>query len=130
MRPAAGISGAPDPIWRPSAPVLSRSWVTAFRPWLASARDLRFDDYPQLRARYIDRMEDFWSSIWDYFGIQARIPQSRVLDDATMPHARWFPGATLNYVDHILRAGSGEAAAVISPTKPERRLCCRGPVTP
>ncbi len=43
-------------------------------------------------------------------------PYETVLADAAMPGARWFPGATLNYAEHALRAGepgsprAGEAA--------------------
>ncbi|MFD7512913.1 acetoacetate--CoA ligase, partial [Streptomyces sp. NPDC059853] len=50
-------------------------------------------------------LEGFWAAVWEYFDIDATTEYERVLAEETMPGARWFPGATLNYAEHALRAG-------------------------
>ena len=67
----------------------------------------------------MERHRGFWRAIWDYFGIESTSTVTRVLGKRTMPGAEWFPGARLNYAQHILRnerAGRGRAAA----TSPSR----------
>ena len=36
-------------------------------------------------------------------GIEASVPPTAVLGRRTMPGAEWFPGARLNYAQHVLR---------------------------
>lgn len=78
--------------------------------WLASERGLRFAGYDDAWRWSVDEPGPFWQSIWDHFGVRAGTPPAAALADASMPGARWFPGATLNYADHELalpgRAGS------------------------
>src|SRR5690606_26825638 len=45
-----------------------------------------------------------WQSLWDYFAVIAHTPPKAVLTSRRMPGARWFPGARLNYAEHVLRA--------------------------
>ena len=64
---------------------------------------------PQLRGydalwRWsVTDLEGFWQAVWDYFGIDASAPPTAVLGRRTMPGAEWFPGARLNYAQHVLR---------------------------
>ena len=71
--------------------------------WLASERDLRFDDYDALWRWSVDEPGVFWQSIWDFFEVMAHAQPTTALADPSMPGARWFPGATLNYAEHALR---------------------------
>jgi acetoacetyl-CoA synthetase len=71
--------------------------------WLRESRGLEFTDYAALREWSVTDLAAFWRSIWDYFQIEAYTPPAAVLPDATMPGATWFPGATLNYAEHVLR---------------------------
>ena len=40
--------------------------------------------------------------MWDYFDIRAHAPYERVLGSRALPGAEWFPGARLNYAEHML----------------------------
>jgi acetoacetyl-CoA synthetase len=71
--------------------------------WLRESRGLEFTDYAALWEWSVTDLTAFWRSIWDYFKIEAYTPPTTVLADATMPGATWFPGATLNYAEHVLR---------------------------
>jgi len=103
-----------NPAWRPSAAVLRAAKITAFTDWLAAERGLRFADYDALWRWSVDDLEGFWGAVWDYFAIPSATPRSRVLADARMPGARWFPGVTLNYVDQVFRHVTADRPAVVS----------------
>ena len=92
-------------IWRPSPARIERAQLTAYRRWLEAARGLRFDGYEALWQWSVDALEDFWQSIWDWFGMTSPTPYARVLDRPVMPGARWFEGATLNYTAEVFRNG-------------------------
>jgi acetoacetyl-CoA synthetase len=71
--------------------------------WLERERGLTFVDYPALWEWSTTDLPGFWGAVWDYFQVVAHTPAREVLADAHMPGARWFPGATLNYAEHVLR---------------------------
>jgi acetoacetyl-CoA synthetase len=92
-----------DLLWTPSPERAARANITAFTRWLADTRGLRFDGYDALWRWSVTDLEGFWQAVWDYGGIQSSRPHSRVLGSRAMPGAQWFPGARLNYAQHILR---------------------------
>ena len=65
---------------------------------------IRFEDYEQAWQWSVEHLEEFWQRVWDHFEVIAHDRPSEVLPERTMPRARWFPGATLNYTEHVLRA--------------------------
>jgi acetoacetyl-CoA synthetase len=95
---------AGEVLWRPPADVLDRSRIGDYLRWLASVRGLEFDgDYEALWRWSVDDLSGFWRSIWDYFEVITHEPATDVLADDRMPGATWFPGARLNYSEHVLR---------------------------
>ncbi len=70
-------------------------------------------------------MEDFWQAIWDFFKVSSSAEPECVLVERVMPGARWFPGARLNYAEHVFAsAPAADRTAVIgrSQTRGELRL--------
>ena len=103
-----------DIIWRPSAERIERAQLTAYLRWLEETRGLSFDGYEALWQWSVDALEDFWQSIWDYFGFTSPTPYARVLDRHVMPGAKWFDGATLNYTAEVFRNGArSEGPAIV-----------------
>jgi acetoacetyl-CoA synthetase len=94
---------AGDLLWTPPADARQRSRVGDFMDWLARERGLDFADYPALWDWSTSDLPGFWGAVWDYFQVVSHTPAATVLSDAHMPGARWFPGATLNYAEHVLR---------------------------
>jgi len=100
------------PLWTPSSERIQAAGITRYLRWLETRRGLRFDGYESLWRWSTEQIEEFWASIWDFCGVIAHSPYRRVLDRRTMPGARWFEGATLNYAEHALwRASKPEWAA-------------------
>jgi acetoacetyl-CoA synthetase len=89
-------------LWEPPADVRETSRMGHYMSWLERERGLSFADYKALWEWSVTDLDGFWGSIWDYFQIEA-IGKKTVLADAKMPGAVWFPGATLNYAEHVLR---------------------------
>ncbi len=94
---------AGEVLWTPPPGVRERSRVGDFMAWLARERGRPFTGYADLWAWSTSDLPGFWRAIWDYFEVIAHRPPTDTLPDARMPGARWFPGATLNYAEHVLR---------------------------
>jgi acetoacetyl-CoA synthetase len=110
----APAAAAPDILWSPPPDVLERSRMGRYLTWLGSERGLRVDGYDDLWRWSVDEPGAFWRSVWDHFDVMAPEPPTSDLGDARMPGARWFPGATLNYAEQVLRLpGRGADEVVI-----------------
>jgi acetoacetyl-CoA synthetase len=99
---AAGVREG-ELLWTPSAAQVEDANLTKFAKWLARERGMQFESYDALWQWSVTELEEFWQAMWDYFGIESSAPHTRVLGKRTMPGAEWFPGARLNYAQHILR---------------------------
>jgi acetoacetyl-CoA synthetase len=92
-----------DLLWTPRPDRVDRANVTAFARWLEQSRGRQFGDYDALWRWSVTDLDGFWQAVWDYCGIEASAPPAAVLGRRTMPGADWFPGARLNYAQHVLR---------------------------
>lgn len=101
-------------LWTPSSERVQASELQRYMRWLAQRKGLRFADYHALQRWSVERLEDFWASLWQFFDIRASAPYSRVLAERRMPGARWFEGARLNYAEHCFRYAAGARPAVVS----------------
>jgi acetoacetyl-CoA synthetase len=117
-------------LWEPPADVRERTRVGAYLRWLAG-RGHTFDGYDELWRWSVDDLPGFWGSLWEWFGVRSATPFEAVLGDENRtgfmpgphPARRWFPGATLNYADHALRARfEGPALIAHSQTRPPVEL--------
>jgi len=111
----------PSPLWTPPAELVERATMTRYRRWLESERDLHFDDYHELWRWSTDDLEGFWSSIWEFFEVSSPTPYDQVLADPTMPGAKWFTGAQINYAEHVFRDKPGNAVALIADSEVRER---------
>ncbi|MGH3718267.1 MAG: acetyl-coenzyme A synthetase N-terminal domain-containing protein, partial [Pseudonocardiaceae bacterium] len=98
----------PRILWRPDPAAVARSQLAAFRGWLASSRGVVVADYDGLWRWSVADLEGFWGAFAEFAGVRFHAPAARVLTDESMPGARWFPGATLNYAEHALAPGPGK----------------------
>lgn len=111
LRPAEGIDGD--------------SRLAAFVRWLAAEGRVEVSGYDELWRWSVDSLEDFWQAIWDYFEVRSSTPPECVLRERVMPGAQWFPGARVNYAQHVFAAAPDlERTAVLgrSQTRDEVRL--------
>jgi acetoacetyl-CoA synthetase len=91
-----------DVLWRPRTDLRQTTEIGRFMTWLHDRRGLTIESYDELWRWSVTDLEGFWSAIWEFYGIRADTPYSRVLADARMPGAQWFAGARLNYAEHLV----------------------------
>ena len=100
-------------LWQPSAERIRHTRMDQFRRFINDRYSVQLDDYPALHQWSIDQRADFWQAIVAFFDVQFRRPPSAVLiEGAAMPSAEWFPGATLNFAEHLLRRRDAHPAVV------------------
>tara|TARA_Y100001972_G_C7667151_1_gene337685 strand:+ start:1774 stop:3735 length:1962 start_codon:yes stop_codon:yes gene_type:complete len=90
-------------LWSPDSEFIENSNLKNFEIWLKNNKGLTFRNYFELWKWSIDDVESFWKNIWEYFEIISYSDFSSVLSDDKMPEAKWFQGASLNYIEHIFR---------------------------
>ncbi len=99
------------PLWKPSAERIAASHMTAFMRAVHSRYCVNAEDYAHLHDWSVKHPADFWSALWDFagvlgdkFGTKFGGEGERVLIDAgSMPGAQFFPDATLNFAENLLR---------------------------
>ncbi|HEY6731628.1 MAG TPA: acetoacetate--CoA ligase [Solirubrobacterales bacterium] len=100
-------------LWEPSIELVERSRMVEFMRWLERERGLSFAGYPELWQWSVDDLDGFWSAIWEFFEVQADGDPSPVLPSREMPGARWFPGTSLNYAEHVFAGKDDTEVAIL-----------------
>ena len=92
-------------LWEPPERLRERSHMARFMA------DRGVEDYAALWQWSVDDLEGFWAEIWERFDVGGTY--DRVLADASMPGAVWFPGARLNYAERLFRGKPDERVAIL-----------------
>jgi acetoacetyl-CoA synthetase len=93
---------APPVLWSPPTDARTTTRVGRYLEWLAGERGQTLDTYDDLWRWSVDELGGFWRSVWDHFQVGGPDP-GPALAEASMPGARWFPDARLNWAEHALR---------------------------
>ena len=101
------------PLWTPSASRIAATRMDGLRCFINQRHGLELADYPALHAWSVSERQAFWQAIVDVFDIRFEQAPRAVLEEGTaMPSAHWFPGATLNFAEHLLRRRDEHPAIV------------------
>jgi acetoacetyl-CoA synthetase len=112
ITPSNAAPQPPEPLWQPDRARIEGAGVTRFQAWAAERHGAPADGgYPALHRWSVDELDTFWKAVADWFEVRFSTPYDSVLGDRSMPGAQWFPGATLNYAEHALRAAEDPARA-------------------
>ena len=105
----------PSVLWTPPPDVRETTEIGRYLAWLERERGLAFSDYDELWRWSVDDLAGFWSSIWEFFEVKTHAPYSTILASDAMPGATWFPGARLNFAEHLIGgADDAEQVAIVS----------------
>jgi len=123
--PAADTATSPgvregDLLWVPPPERAERSRLTEFTRFAEARTGRVFPGYGDLWTWSTTELEEFWQAVWDFFEVRSSAPHAAVLESREMPGARWFPGARLNFAEHVLaQERPGEPALLaVSETTP------------
>jgi len=91
-------------LWEPTEERKRNANITNFMDFVNRRYRQNFHSYKELYDWSVDKMPDFWASVWDFVGVKASKGYELVVDDVTkMPGAKWFIGARLNFAENLLR---------------------------
>ena len=115
---------APPILWTPDPDVRATTRIGAYLDWLWRERGLRFAGYDDLLRWSTSDLDGFWGSIWDHFEVSSETHSGPALADETMPGARWFPTAHLNWAEHCLRLAGrlGSDTVVVARSQTRDRM--------
>jgi acetoacetyl-CoA synthetase len=68
--------------------------------------------FRDLHAWSVANREDFWELVWDFCGVIGSKGGRRLIDGDRMPGASFFPDATLNFAENLLRPFDAAEAIV------------------
>ena len=102
-----------SPLWTPSTSRIAATRMDGLRRFINQRHGLELADYPALHAWSVSERQAFWQAIVDVFDIRFEQAPRAVLEEGpAMPSAHWFPGATLNFAEHLLRRRDEHPAIV------------------
>ena len=110
-----------EALWHPSDERLASTRLTDWQHWVAREYGVKAADYRQWHQWSVECRDQFWDSIARYFDVKFHQQPSALLGRDEMPGAEWFPGATLNFAEHLLRHRSDRAALISWLENGERR---------
>mgnify|MGYP001330769519 FL=1 len=100
-------------LWAPSAERVVSAQLTAFMESVKAGTG--FDaggDYFALHQWSLDEPAAFWRAVWDFTETKGD-PGGIVCDDpSALPGCQWFPKATLNFAENLLRFSDDREALV------------------
>jgi acetoacetyl-CoA synthetase len=111
-----------QPLWTPSSDRIRSARLTEFRDRFAP----KCTSFDALHRWSITEREEFWSSVWDYGEVIGMRGDRASIDRDAMPGARFFPDASLNYAENLLRRDDEMLAVIgIAEGVPDRVLSWR-----
>jgi len=91
-------------LWEPSEERKRNANMTKFIDFVNKRYGQDFHSYNELYDWSINKISDFWASVWDFAGIKASKGYDIVVDDLNkILGAKWFIGARLNFAENLLR---------------------------
>lgn len=116
MRSVGATGDEPRPGWVPTPEQVLGSRIVEFAQWLQERERARFDDvtdYHQVQAWAREHPQDFWGAVAEFFDVRFHSNPNAIWEGPQMPGTRWFPGATLNFAEHLLRSDEHDRDAVV-----------------
>lgn len=98
------------PLWTPSPERVAATQIVKLQQLLADRGHTGLDTYRSLHKFSIDNIAEFWDALWDFTDVVGTKGETIVSDADDMPSTCFFPDATLNFAENILRAPSDDVA--------------------
>jgi acetoacetyl-CoA synthetase len=114
------------PLWSPSQQVIERANLTQFMRYVREHHNAAIYDYGTLYRWSIEYPEQFWTATLRHCGARLHREWQNVLEDGrSMPGARWFVGAELNFAENLLRDIDDSPAIIFVNERGTRRELSR-----
>jgi len=122
----AGAPGFGEQLWAPSPERIARAAITVFRLGVASDRGMDLPDTRSLHAWSVADPGSFWDESWTRLGlIGHRGDGPAVVAGESPADTAFFPGATLNVAENLLRGPDDDLAILATDEAGARRTLTR-----
>ncbi len=101
-----------EPLWRPSEARIENANITKLIRLINQKNNLSMQSYADLHEYSVTQPQAFWSEIWDFSNVIGEKGDQVLIDADKMPGAKWFPQASLNYAENLLRLRNNDAAII------------------
>ena len=101
-----------DVLWSPDSNRVTNSKLIHYMTWLKSKKNLGFEGYQDLWKWSVDKHEEFWESVWEYFNVGKVNDYSSVLEGASIYESKWFDGAKVNYSEQVFAKRDDDVAII------------------
>ncbi|MBW1799667.1 MAG: acetoacetate--CoA ligase, partial [Deltaproteobacteria bacterium] len=91
-------------LWKPTEEHIKKTNMYRFMNVVNEKYSRNITDYESLYQWSVENIPDFWAAMWEFADIKASKSYNCVIEDvSTMPGAKWFPGARLNFAENLLK---------------------------
>jgi acetoacetyl-CoA synthetase len=90
-------------LWTPSPARRAAANLRAFEAFLRGRHGVALNGFREVQAYALREPEAFWNGVWDFYKVRASAKGKTVMaHPGRMPHAGFFPEASLNYAENVL----------------------------
>src|SRR5690606_23403999 len=100
------------PLWSPTEEQVATSPMGALRRQCAESFQVPLPDHDAFHAWSVEHPDKFWSTLWDAAGVIGERGERVLVDGERMLDARFFPDATLNFAENLLRRTGRDDALI------------------
>ncbi|MGF6172689.1 acetoacetate--CoA ligase [Ensifer sp. 4252] len=112
-----------QPLWVPGPEIREHSPMAQFIAWCGERFGKDFADYDAFHAWSVAERGDFWTAVWEHCEVIGDRGATALVNGDRMLDARFFPEASLNFAENLLRrAGGGDALVFRGEDKVSYRL--------
>lgn len=111
-------------LWTPSSRRIEQSNIAQFIAYINEHFDYPSTeyDYQTLHAWSLNQKESFWEALWKFSNINGEMGNTILQNADQMPGAKWFPDASLNFAENLLKPDvSDEHIAIVERGEHGRR---------
>ena len=105
----------PKMMWMPEKDRIHDSLLYQFMVDLSEKKNTLYHDYNQLHHWTIEHSEEFWDMLWDFCDVRGEknrpITQCPANSQLPAKETQWFPHASLNFAENLLKNWNLHAAA-------------------
>ena len=92
-----------DVLWTPGSDARETTRMGRMMTDIAEKYDVPLDGYDDFWAWSVENVGLFYSELAAFCDVRFDSPPQQALTTLRVPDAEWFPGATLNYAEHVFR---------------------------
>jgi acetoacetyl-CoA synthetase len=108
-----------DVLWTPSAEAVEKTKMNRLMRRIEERHGVTLGDYDSFWTWSVENVELFYSELAEFSDVRFDTEPEAVLTTRRVPDARWFPGATLNYAEHVFRCMPRDVVIrAVSETRP------------